>query len=90
MSARIKFVHTNIVAQNWERLANFYIEVFDCKPVFPERNLKGNWVNELIGLEDANIRGIHLQLPGFENGPTLEIFEYSLEEQEKIPPTINK
>ncbi len=90
MSTKIKYVHTNIVAQNWKKLANFYIEVFDCKPVFPERNLRGRWVNELTGLDDANIRGIHLRLPDFENGPTLEIFEYSPEEQETIPPAINK
>jgi hypothetical protein len=41
-----------------------------------ERNLKGERVDALTGLEKANIRGIHLKLPGFEDGPTLGIFEY--------------
>ena len=90
MSTKIKFVHTNIVARNWKKLASFYIEVFDCKPVLPERNLKGNWLDELTGLDDVNIKGIHLQLPGFENGPTLEIFEYSPEKKEKIPASVNR
>jgi predicted enzyme related to lactoylglutathione lyase len=33
MSAEIKYVHTNIIAKNREKLAGFYIDVFNCKPV---------------------------------------------------------
>ena len=36
----MKFVHTNIITDNWRKLADFYIKVFDCKPVLPERDLK--------------------------------------------------
>ena len=90
MAAEIKYVHTNIIAKNWKKLAEFYIEVFNCKPVFPERNLKGEWVDALTGLNNVNIRGIHLQLPGYENGPTLEIFEYSPEKENVSFAAINR
>ena len=72
----IKYAHTNIVATNWRRLAQFYIDVFECRPQLPERDLSGEWIEQVTGLENVRIRGIHLQLPGYENGPTLEIFGY--------------
>lgn len=77
MNEQIKYVHTNIIAYNWKKLAKFYIDVFDCKPVYPERNLSGNWLDELTKIPQATIRGIHLKLPGYRDGPTLEIFEYN-------------
>lgn len=74
----MKFVHVNIVAEDWQKLAGFYITVFGCETVPPERNLSGKWVEDLTGIEGASIRGAHLRLPGYEgNGPTLEIFQYN-------------
>ncbi len=56
----------------------FYETVFECIPIPPDRDLSGEWLDKATGLENANIRGIHLRMPGYaENGPTLEIFEYS-------------
>lgn len=50
-------------------------------PVPPERDFKGKWLDDLTGLYEANIKGIHLRLPGYDDsGPTLEIFEYSNKE----------
>lgn len=73
-----RFVHTNIVAKDWRRLARFYERVFGCRPVPPERDLKGRWLDKATGLTEAQIRGIHLRLPGYgDDGPTLEIFAYS-------------
>lgn len=73
----IQYVHTNLVAVDWKKLANFYIQVFDCQPVPPERNLSGKWLDEAVNLRQAHIHGIHLRLPGYdESGPTLEIFSY--------------
>jgi len=81
MSLNAKYTHTNIVAQDWKRLAQFYEQIFDCVPVPPERDLSGPWLEAGTGLPDAHIRGIHLRLPGGgENGPTLEIFQYTREE----------
>lgn len=74
----IKFAHTNIVANDWEKLSQFYQDVFDCETVYPERDLKGDWIDSATALKNAHIKGIHLRLPGHGNGgPTLEIFQYN-------------
>jgi predicted enzyme related to lactoylglutathione lyase len=84
----IKYVHTNLIARDWQKLASFYIVVFGCKAKQPERDLKGKWVDSLTSLKGAHIRGIHLLLPGFDkNGPTLELFQYSTKKRTKIPQT---
>jgi glyoxylase I family protein len=73
----IRYVHTNLVAMDWKRLAGFYRDVFGCTPVLPERDLSGDWIDRATGLSGVRIRGIHLRLPGHgESGPTLEIFSY--------------
>ncbi len=74
----MKYVHTNIISENWEKLAEFYANVFECTPVLPERNLSGNWLDKGTNLKNASLTGIHLRLSGYEkNGPTLEIFQYN-------------
>lgn len=74
----IRYAHTNIVAADWKKLADFYIAVFGCTPVPPERDLQGEWLDKGSGLENAHLKGLHLRLPGHgDNGPTLEIFQYS-------------
>lgn len=73
-----KYVHTNIVSEDWEKLARFYQDVFSCIPVPPKRSLSGNWLAEGTGVPEAEIEGMHLRLPGYgKDGPTLEIFQYS-------------
>jgi predicted enzyme related to lactoylglutathione lyase len=73
----VRYVHTNLIAQDWKRLATFYQSVFGCNPVPPERDLRGPWLEKATGIENAQLRGIHLRLPGWgEDGPTLEIFQY--------------
>ena len=72
------FVHVNLIAKDWKRLARFYIDVFGCEPVPPERSLSGKWLDDATGIENAEIKGVHLKLPGFkDNSPTLEIFQYN-------------
>lgn len=73
----MKYVHTNIIARDWQTLSAFYQAVFACVPVPPERNLSGQWLDDMTGIDGAHITGEHLRLPGHgENGPTLEIFSY--------------
>jgi catechol 2,3-dioxygenase-like lactoylglutathione lyase family enzyme len=89
MENNIRYAHTNIIARDWKRLVKFYIDVFGCEPVFPERDLSGEWLDRLTGIKGASIRGMHLRLPGFENGPTLEIFEYNTAIEKDSDPLIN-
>ena len=63
---KIRFVHTNIVAKDWKRLAAFYQKVFNCKMLPPERNQKGKWLDKGLGLPKAHLKGAHLLLPGYE------------------------
>ena len=48
MTVDARFVHTNLVARDWRRLARFYERVFGCTPVPPERDLAGQWVEDGI------------------------------------------
>jgi predicted enzyme related to lactoylglutathione lyase len=72
----MKYVHTNLVARNWKALADFYIKVFNCEPVPPERDLSGDWIDKAVNLRETHITGVHLRLPGYKDGPTLEVFQY--------------
>lgn len=73
----MRYVHTNIIARDWEALADFYIKVFDCTVKPPLRDLSGDWLDAATGLTAAHLKGAHLLLPGYgEDGPTLEIFSY--------------
>ncbi|MGA1931214.1 VOC family protein [Arcobacter sp. YIC-464] len=73
----MRFAHTNIAARDWKSLADFYINVFECKIKPPQRDLRGEWLDKAIGIKNARQMGVHLTLPGFEkNAPTLEIFSY--------------
>jgi catechol 2,3-dioxygenase-like lactoylglutathione lyase family enzyme len=74
---KIRYAHTNLIAKDWKRLAEFYERLFDCVPVSSERDHHGPKFEALTARANARARGRHLRLPGHgENGPTLEIFEY--------------
>lgn len=74
------YAHTNLVARDWRRLADFYERVFGCTPVPPERHFTGSALEAGTGLPGARLDGVHLRLPGHGlNGPTIEIFTYSPE-----------
>lgn len=76
--ANARYVHTNLVARDWRRLARFYQEVFGCVVVPPERDLSGPDYERGTGVSGARAQGVHLLLPGYgAAGPTLEIFEYA-------------
>jgi len=86
----MKYVHTNIISSNWQSLADFYIQVFECTPVPPARDQSGKWLDRCTGVENAHINGMHLRLPGCgENGPTLEIYSYT-EMEEKVESLPNR
>lgn len=91
MSNNIRYVHTNLIAKDWKKLAKFYIDVFGCKPVGPERDLSGEWIELLTEIRNVGVRGVHLLLPGYgENGPTLEIFQYTPESPRDCPTRISR
>jgi catechol 2,3-dioxygenase-like lactoylglutathione lyase family enzyme len=90
MSIASRFIHTNIIARDWKRLAAFFEKVFGCIPVPPERSFFGKWLERATGVPGAEIHGVHLRLPGYgEEGPTLEIFQYT-QLEERVKTAINR
>ena len=83
---RIRYAHTNLIANDWRRQLAFYVEVFGCEPVSSERDHRGGYFEDLTAIPGAHARGQHVRLPGHgEHGPTLEIFQY--EHHEPTLPT---
>lgn len=86
----VRYVHTNLIARDWRRLAQFYENVFGCRPVPPQRDLSGPEMAAGTGIRGARLQGLHLRLPGSgPHGPTLEIFEYS-ESADDVPRAVNR
>lgn len=85
-----KYVHTNLIARDWKKLAGFYTEVFGCSFVPPERDYSGDLLDAGTGLKGAHLTGVHLRLPGYdENGPTLELYSYDQLESH-FEPAVNR
>jgi predicted enzyme related to lactoylglutathione lyase len=77
MLPNARYAHTNLIADDWRALADFYARVFGCTPVPPARDYAGEGIEKGSGVPGAHLRGMHLRLPGFgDAGPTLEIFSY--------------
>ena len=86
MIANAKYVHTNLIARDWQKLSEFYRTILGCVPVLPERHYKGVDLERGTGVAGTELHGIHLRLPGYGNeGPTLEIYSYTVEAAGEIP-----
>ncbi len=86
----VRYAHTNIVAKDAQKLIAFYKSVLRCESIGEVRDLRGEWLDELTGLDGAHITGEHLLLPGYgKDHPTLEIFQYD-EPAEDLPRAINR
>jgi glyoxylase I family protein len=84
--AAARYVHTNLIAHDAERLARFYESVFGCVRVPPSRDLSGDWLSLATGIPNAHLVGHHLRLPGHgPSGPTLEIFSYAEVVSQALP-----
>lgn len=82
----VRYSHTNLIANDWRRLQEFYVQVFECTPVSTERDSKGPKFDALTGRIGGSAKGRHLRLPGHgENGPTLEIFQYDRNDPSLAP-----
>ena len=81
-----KYVHTNLIAQDWRKIVDFYQQVFGCTTVVADSHLSGRWLGQMSSVPHAEIRLTHLRLPGCgDEGPTLEIIQYN--QQEEAQPT---
>jgi len=72
-----RYAHTNIIAKDCDKLIKFYKEVFHCTSIGETRDMRGEWLDKLTGIQSAHIKGEHLCMPGYDDKhPTLEIFSY--------------
>ena len=86
MPINSKYVHTNLIARDWQKLSAFYQKIFGMNPVPPERHYKGGDLERGTGIKGSELHGVHLRMPGYDDkGPTLEIYTYSVEEEGKVP-----
>ena len=73
----IRYAHTNLIAKDLSKMISFYVDVLGCQQIGQTRDLRGDWVDRLTGIQHAHIFGEHLALPGYDDGgPTIEIFSY--------------
>lgn len=85
-----RFGHLNLIARDWRRLAAFNQRVFGCEPVPPERDIRGPELSAATGVPNAELRGVHLRLPGgAPDGPMLEIFQYE-PSLDRLPTAANR
>jgi catechol 2,3-dioxygenase-like lactoylglutathione lyase family enzyme len=85
-----RFGHTNVIARDWQRLADFYERVFGCERVLPIRNYRGPDLERGTAVPGAALSGVHLRLPGHGvDGPTLEIYTYE-PSLDALPPAANR
>jgi hypothetical protein len=68
MARDTRYVHTNLVANDWRGLASFYQRVLGCEVVPPERHFSGPTLAAGTGLPGARIDGVRgpigLGVPG--------------------------
>ena len=73
----VRYTHTNLIAKDWEKLADFYVQVFGCKQNHAT-HLSGEYLEKGTGVPEVSLEGTTLQLPGYDDQPPmLEIFQYS-------------
>jgi predicted enzyme related to lactoylglutathione lyase len=90
MIPNAKYAHTNVIARDWRALSHFYQRVFGCLPVPPERDYAGPELEAGTGVPGSAVKGVHLRLPGQgPNGPTLEIYSYSIT-ADPVRPEVNR
>jgi len=87
---KARYVHTNLIANDWQVLSQFYEKVLGCIPVPPERDYTGSDLEAGTGIASASLKGVHLRLPGGgDNGPTLEVFQFGAN-LASVPTAVNR
>ncbi|AYV55054.1 glyoxalase-like domain protein [Leptospira kmetyi] len=83
---RIRFLHVNINSKDWSKTVSFYRNIFGTSTTGFERDYKGEFIERLTGVLRAEVKGRHLELPGYSaGGPTFEVFTYNRFSTESPP-----
>ena len=73
-----RYGHTNLIARDWRRLADWYERLFGCTPVPPERDYSGTRSRARHRRAERGPQGRAPPAPGHgDDGPTLEIYTFA-------------
>lgn len=76
--SNVRFIHVNIISENWQETAEFYRQTIHARPTGMKRDYKGHLIEQMVGIKGVTVKGRHIALPGYRNGgPTFELFTYS-------------
>lgn len=75
----LKFIHVNIISEDWRALCDYYISALGCSEFGPLKDHEGEYKSQVIGIENVHVIGQHILMNGLEKTyPTFEIFTYSI------------
>ena len=76
---KIKFIHVNIITEDWQKLCEFYNKAFGSTYFGKMKDHSGSYKEQVISIPGVHVVGFHVLLKDFyEAYPTLEIFTYSV------------
>ena len=88
---KIRLAHVSITSKNLTRLRDFYERALGFVVSRPERGFSGDWLGKGTGVPGAEIRRVHLRLPGAGvDGALLEIIEYAGVIEDSAPPAADR
>lgn len=86
---KIRLAHVSITAKDLTRLRDFYEKALGFVEARPERGFSGEWLGKGTGIPGAEIKRVHLRLPGGD-GAHLEIIEYAGAAEDSAPPAADR
>jgi catechol 2,3-dioxygenase-like lactoylglutathione lyase family enzyme len=86
---KIRLAHVSITAKNLSKLREFYEKALGFVVSRPERRFSGDWLGKGTGVPGAEIKRVHLRLPGGD-GTLLELIEYAGTGEENMPPAADR
>ena len=69
--------HVNIVVRDMATMVEFYRDVLGLK-LTKDVNISGDWIGQVVGLEDVRARVVYLEMPA---GARIELIEYETPER---------
>ena len=64
--------HVNIVVRDMQTMVSFYRDVLGLE-VTKDVNISGDWIGQVVGLENVRARVVYLEMP---TGARIELIEY--------------
>lgn len=73
----IKFIHVNMISNDWTKLSSFYKNVFGATDFGKLKDHSGAYKEKVIGIKNVHVIGHHILLPNYYlSYPTFEVFTY--------------